>query len=134
MQGRRTDRLNSLLKEVLSEVIREDVKNPHISTLITVTKVEITSDLRHAKVFISIIGNEEVKIQTLAALQSASGFIAVNASKKVVMRYFPELTFRIDDSAEKQQKLDSLIFKIQKEREERERNSPHADTEFEDTL
>ncbi|MES2345660.1 MAG: 30S ribosome-binding factor RbfA [Chlamydiota bacterium] len=77
MAKRRTDRLNSLLKEVISEVIMRDVRNPHVTTLITVTRVDISSDLHYAKVYISVIGSQVEKDETLKALQSAAGFIAV---------------------------------------------------------
>ena len=120
MPIKRTDRLNSLLKEVLSDVIREEVRNPHISTLVTVTRVEITTDLHYAKVFVSVIGSEQEKQAALAGLQSAAGFIAVHAAKKVVMRYFPELTFRLDDSVEKYAKIEEKLREIQQERELRE--------------
>src|SRR5665647_1450226 len=100
MTIQRTDRLNSLLKEVISEVIRKDVRNPHVNELVTVTRVDITKDLHYAKVFVSIIGEPAVKAETIAALQSAAGFIAVTASRKVVLRYFPELTFKLDDSVD----------------------------------
>lgn len=112
MALKRTDRLNSLLREVLSEVIREDVKNPHIHELLTVTQVDISKDLHHAKVYISVIGSLSEKQGTLNALKSAAGYIAVVASKKVVMRYFPHLNFVLDDSVEKHQQIDQLIEKI----------------------
>lgn len=120
MAKNRTDRLNSLLKEVISEVIRRDVKNPHVNALITVTHVDISKDLHHAKVYVSVIGSEKEKTETIAALQSAAGFIAVNSSKKVVMRYFPELLFRLDDSVEKHMRIEDLLSKINDERESRE--------------
>ncbi len=120
MPIKRTERLNSLLKEVLSEVIREEVRNPHISTLVTVTRVEITTDLHYAKVFVSVIGSEQEKQAAIAGLQSAAGFIAVHAAKKVVMRYFPDLTFRLDDSVEKYTKIEQKLREIQQERELRE--------------
>ncbi|MDR3624004.1 MAG: 30S ribosome-binding factor RbfA [Chlamydiales bacterium] len=120
MGGKRTDKLNSLLQEVISEVIRQDVRNPHVHPLVAVTKVEITSDLSYAKVFISIIGTDEEKAKTVQALQSAAGFIAIHASKKIVLRHFPELTFKVDDSVEKQIRIDSVIHKIKTERELRE--------------
>lgn len=112
MTVKRTDRLNSLLREVLSEVIRKDVKNPHIHELLTVTAVEISKDLQNAKVYISVIGTDSDKKSTVSALNSAAGYIAVVASKKVVMRYFPHLTFYIDNSAEKQDQINTLLQKI----------------------
>lgn len=117
----RTDRLNSLLKEVISEVIKRDVRNPHVSDLVTVTQVKISKDLHYAKVLVSVIADDAAtKEETLSALQSAAGFIAVNASKKVVMRYFPALTFRLDDSVDKQMKIADLLVKVNEEREARE--------------
>ncbi|WP_042282312.1 MULTISPECIES: 30S ribosome-binding factor RbfA [Candidatus Protochlamydia] len=120
MAIQRTDRLNSLLKEVISEVIRRDVRNPYVTELVTVTRVQISRDLRHAKVFISIIGSEQAKVETIEALKSAAGFIAVNASQKVVMRYFPELNFKLDDSVDKHMRIEELLGKITKERESRQ--------------
>lgn len=119
MPKQRTDRLNSLLKEVISDVIRKDVRNPHVKELITVTRVEITKDLHYAKVYISVIGSETDKEETLKALQTAAGFIAVNSSKKVVMRYFPELTFKLDDSVDKHMRIEKLLGEISSERESR---------------
>lgn len=123
MAVQRTDRLNSLLKEVISEVIRRDVRNPHVTELVTVTRVQISKDLRHAKVFISVIGSEQDKIETIEALNSAAGFIAVQSSQKVVMRYFPELKFKLDDSVEKHMRIEELLNKISKERESRPRST-----------
>ena len=123
MVKNRVARLNSLLKEVISEVIHRDVRNPLVNRLVSVTQVEITKDLHYAKVHISVIGTEQEKEQTIKALQSAAGFIAVNASKKVVMRYFPALTFKIDSSVEQQIRIDSLLGKIHEEQKLRHPNA-----------
>lgn len=115
----RIDRLNSLIKEVLSEVILREVRNPLVHPLLTVTKVEISKDLHHARVFISVIGTDIERETTLNALQSAAGFIAVHASKKVKLRYFPALTFKIDKTAEKQKAIDDILNKIHDEQQSR---------------
>ena len=120
MVKNRIARLNSLLKEVLSEVIRGDVRNPHVAKFVTVTSVDITSDLQHAKVYISVIGTLQEKEETIKALQSAAGFIAIQTSKKVVMRYFPELTFKLDTSVEQQMRIDALLNKIKQEQDARQ--------------
>jgi ribosome-binding factor A len=120
MAVNRTDRLGSLLKEVISDVILREVKNPHLPSLLTVTSVEITKDLRQAKVFISVIGDPAKKALAIATLNQAAGFIAARASKQVVMRYFPELSFLLDDSVETQGRMQDLIAEIQEEREKRE--------------
>ena len=110
--SRRLKRLNSLLTEVLSDVIRKDVDNPHVSEFVSVTSVDITSDLHHAKVYVSVIGSQQEKTDTLSALQSASKYISMLASKKVVMRYFPSLTFKLDETVEKQIKIDTILQEI----------------------
>lgn len=119
MKKRRTDRLNSLLKEVISEVIHRDVRNPHLPELVTVTHVSVTPDLHFAKVYISVIGAPEVKQRAIMALQSAAGFIATNASKKMVIRYFPDLTFKLDDSVEQHMRIESLLTEINDEQRRR---------------
>ena len=115
MKPKRINRLNSLLKEVIAEVIRKDVCNPNVSVLATPTKVEITPDLHYAKVYISIIGNSEEKEKTIKALQESAGYIGSIASKKVVLRYFPSLTFILDNSVEDQMKIEKILQDIKKE-------------------
>lgn len=112
---RRQQRLNSLLVEVISEVIKNDVKNPDISPLITITRADITKDLKYAKVFFTVIGTKEEEEKTLKALQAAAGFIAIHSSKKVVMRYFPTLTFKVDTSLEKQFRVQELLNEVQQD-------------------
>lgn len=119
MENKRIKRLNSLLKEVLSEVIMKEVKDPRLAPLVTVTDVDIAGDLRTAKVSISIIGTDKERRDTLEALESAAGYIAISASKKVVMRYFPALTFKLDTSVDQQMRINALIEKIHDEEKKR---------------
>jgi ribosome-binding factor A len=119
MVKNRIARLNSLLKEVISEVIHRDVRNPHVNQFVSVASVEITNDLQHAKVYISIIGTPKEKEETIKALQSAAGFIAIQSSKKVVMRYFPALTFKLDTSVDQQMRIDALLGQIKEEQDTR---------------
>lgn len=109
MTSRRILRLNNLLLEVISETIHKQVKNPHVGDFVSVSRVELSPDLKQAKVFISVIGDEEARKSTLAALSSASGFIAVNSSKKVTMRWFPSLTFYLDDTVDKLMHIEELL-------------------------
>jgi ribosome-binding factor A len=127
MPKERTDRLNSLLREVISEVIRRDVRNPRVNELVTVTSVDITKDLHYAKVYISVIGSEIQKAETIAALQSAAGFIAVNSAQKMTIRYFPELTFKLDNGVDKQIRVEELLRKINDEK--KSRAQPESSTE-----
>lgn len=123
----RTDRLNSLLKEVISEVIKRDVKNPHVSELVTVTQVDISKDLHHAKVYISVIGNEVTRQDTLLGLEASAGFIGFTASKKVVLRYFPTLQFVLDDGVNKHMRIEELLQEISEERSHRDETKTPED-------
>lgn len=123
MVKNRVARLNSLLKEVISEVIHKDVRNPHVNKFVSVTSVDITNDLQHAKVYISVIGTPKEKEETILALQSAAGFIAIQSSKKVVMRYFPVLTFKLDTSVDKQMRIETLLGQIKEEQKSRKASS-----------
>ncbi len=117
---KRTVRLNSLLKEVISEVIHRDLHHvPHVNEFITITAVDITSDLSYAKVFVSVIGDQKQKKLAVQALQEKAGTIARMSSKKVVMRHFPELTFEIDSGLEKQLHMEEVFSKLSQEREKR---------------
>lgn len=119
MASRRIAKVNSLLREVLSEVLRRDLKDPSIPDLITITSVDTSADLQHAKVFISLIeDNLDKKNQLIKHLQKSAGYIAVLASKKVSLRYFPALTFKIDDSIDQFMKIDLLLQKINKTKSE----------------
>jgi len=124
----RVDRLNSLLKEVISDIIRLRVKNRAVSGLVTVTQVKITKDLRQAKVYISVIGDEAVKRETMDALDKGKGFIAVQASKEVRMRYFPSLTFILDDSVDKHMRIEDILTKIHEDNKKRGVEDDRGDT------
>lgn len=116
----RIPRLNSLLREVISDVIRKEMKNPAMKEIPTVTRVDVSRDIRHAKVYISSLGSPEEKKELIAILKQASGFIGAKASKEVVLRYFPELNFIIDDSVEKHMRVETLLRQIDEERKQRE--------------
>lgn len=116
----RTVRLNSLLKAVISDVIRKEVKNPDISPLFTVTRVDISKDLRHAKVYVSVIGDQKEKNKTLKALSSAAGFIGMTSAKQVVLRFFPKLQFILDDAVDQHMRVEGLLKEINTEREVRD--------------
>lgn len=126
MKKNRLERINSLLKEVIFEVIHKEVRNPHVTTFVTVTRVDTSADLHYAKVYISLIASDADKEKILAALQTAAGFIAVNAAKKVELRYFPALTFKLDTALEEHLRIQELLSKIEEERATR-----HPETQAE---
>ena len=109
MSKKRNNRLSGEMKRVISDIIRTEVKDPRISELMSVTDVNVTEDLKYAKVYISVYGDSQ---PTLEALQSAKGFIRREVGKNIKMRITPELIFEKDDSIEKGIYMNSLINKV----------------------
>jgi ribosome-binding factor A len=97
--GRRTRQVGEFLREELSDIIRREVKDPRIGFM-SVTRVEMSPDLRYARVYISVLGTEDERKETLTALRSAAGFIRHHLKPRLRMRQIPELEFRDDRSME----------------------------------
>ncbi len=95
----RIDRISEEVKKELSIVIR-DLKDPRITSMVSVVNVSVTKDLKFAKAYISVFGDEKSKKDVLAALKSAAGFIRREIGHRVNLRATPEFTFVIDDSIE----------------------------------
>ncbi|MEA1959446.1 MAG: 30S ribosome-binding factor RbfA [Chloroflexota bacterium] len=98
--SRRTLRLNDLIQEELSDLIRRNVKDPRLSCFLTVTRVDTSPDLRHAKIYISVMGSDEEKKNAMAGLESASGFLYRELKGRLSLRHTPQLVFHRDDSIE----------------------------------
>ncbi len=97
MQGKRLERVNQLIKEEISEILQRELKDPRLG-FVTVTEVEVSKDLRAAKVFVSILGPEEEWRATLEALEGARGFIRGWLVRRLRLRVVPQLSFRPDRS------------------------------------
>ena len=95
----RMDRVNEEFKKEISKIIDQDLKNPNITGLISVTKVKTSPDLKSAKIFVSILGSKSKK-NTMDGLKNASGFIRTELAQRVNLRYTPELVFELDDTME----------------------------------
>ncbi|MFD0711317.1 30S ribosome-binding factor RbfA [Paenibacillus sp. GCM10027626] len=107
----RVGRVGEQLKKELSQIIQTELKDPRIG-FITVTGVEVTSDLSQARVFLSVLGNDEQKEATLKALASGSGFIRSELGKRIRLRHTPELQFKFDSSIEYGSRIESLLGEI----------------------
>lgn len=113
----RIERLNSLIRQELSELLQRQVKDPRLGNFVAVTEVSTTPDLKHAKVWVSSFGEEENKAEVLKALASASGFFRTSLAKNLKMRYTPELSFHWDSSIERGDRLLRLINEVSNEGE-----------------
>lgn len=116
MAKRRNSRLSGEMKKVIYEVIRDEVKDPRISELLSITDVHVTEDLKYAKVYISVYGDAE---PTLEALKSARGFIRREVGKRIKIRLTPELIFEKDNSIERGIYMAGLIDKVIEDEESR---------------
>jgi len=119
--NRRVDRLNSLLREVISEVIHRDWSECDRYQFASIGNVEVARDLHHAKVYIGFCsGTETERSALMAFLQENAGPIASMASRKVRLRFFPSLTFLPDHSVERHQEIGKVMDEVAQERAERE--------------
>ena len=105
----RIQRINNLIRQEISELLRLQVKDPRLGTFITVTEVSTSPDLKYAKVFVSSIGSNEERQKILSVLTTASGFFRKELTRHLRLRRIPELSFHWDDSIERGDHLLRLI-------------------------
>lgn len=111
---RRTDRLNALLREEISELVSREMKDPRLTGLVSITRVDVSPDLHHARVLVSILGEDENdERDVLKALHSAAPFLRRELTHRLTMRYIPELSFRRDDSIRRGAEVLALIQDIE---------------------
>ena len=108
----RIERVNSLIRHEISELLQRQVRDPRLGNFIVVTDVSTSPDLRHARIFVSRIGSEEGKQEALSVLAAASGFFRNELAKRLRLRRIPELSFQWDDSIERGAHLLNLIDKV----------------------
>ncbi len=105
---RRADRLGDLIQREISDILQRRIKDPRIG-FCTILRVDVSRDLRHAKVFVSIMGTEDQQKDTLAGLKSATGFIRREIGRRIMLRHTPEIVFRIDRSVDHSIRIAQLI-------------------------
>ncbi len=105
-------RINQAVQRELSNIIRTEVKDPRVGIMTSVTAVDVATDLKTCKVYISVLGNEEEKQETMKALENAMGFIRRSLASNLNLRNTPELRFIEDDSIEYGVNMSELIDKV----------------------
>ena len=106
----RTRRIAEEIRKIVSTMLINGIKDPRINSLVSVTDVEVTSDLSYAYIYVSILGGDEE--YTLDGLKSACGYIRREVGKNIKIRHTPEIIFKIDDSLLKGMYMDELIKKV----------------------
>jgi ribosome-binding factor A len=115
MQGRRIDRIEEQLRIELSEIIERELQDPRIG-LTTVTAVKVSPDLRHARIFVTVLGDSTQRKKALEGLRSAASFVRRSLSKRLHhMRRIPELSFDYDEAVEKGMRIEELLEQIKHE-------------------
>jgi ribosome-binding factor A len=114
MNIKRINRISEEVKKVVSDLIFNGLKDPRISTMTTITRVEVTKDLRFAKIYVSVLGDEYEKLDTIKGLNSAKGFIRKEIGSRLDLRYAPEPVFNLDESIESAIKMSKLIEEVNK--------------------
>ena len=109
---RRTERINSIIQQEISDLLREQVNDPRLTSLISITKVSTSPDLRHTKVFISTLGDKVNKNEILQGFTAASGFLRRQLANRLKLRHMPELSFHLDDSIERGAEVLWLIEQV----------------------
>ena len=112
-QFERTDRIASEIMREAERIIREDVSDPRTQCMFSITHVDVTRDLRYAKVYVSIY-EEDKREPMMKALKSAAGYIRHNLGRRVQLRYTPELLFELDTTIEYGVHIASLINQVRK--------------------
>jgi len=116
MANYRGGRINEEMKREISNLIQNEIKDPRLTAMISVTDVQVTKDLRYAKVYVSIFTkDDEEKKNNLEALKRSSGFVRKSVGQKINLRHTPEILFELDDSINYGMHMDELIHKISKE-------------------
>jgi ribosome-binding factor A len=112
--GRRAERLAHQIRNEVAELIERGLNDPRIG-FATVTRVEVSPDLHHARVLVSVMGTVEAQKQTLQGLSSAAGYIRHEIGRNLRLRYTPELVFALDHGAEQSEKIETLLQKLKNE-------------------
>lgn len=114
--NRRPDRVAEAIRTEVATFLAEEAKDPRLVGLVTVTAVEVTRDLRHAKVFVSVMGTDDEREATLAGLESLAGHLRSRLGRVLRLRSAPEIVFTPDLSIGRAARIESLLAQIKEER------------------
>jgi ribosome-binding factor A len=106
---RRVERLAALIEEIVSELLQREIKDPRVAGLISVTRVQLSQDARHAKIYVSVLGSEEERQATMQVLERAKGFIRSKLGSELTIRHVPEVQFVLDRSLEQGDRVLAIL-------------------------
>ncbi len=115
-ENRRSDRVAEAIRAEVATFLTEEAKDPRLTALVTVTGVEVTRDLRHAKVFVSLLGSDEEKKSTLEGLESVAGHLRSRLGRVLRLRSAPEIAFATDPSVARAARIETLLAQLKEGR------------------
>lgn len=114
MARQRVQRVAEQMKKEIADILKNEIKDPRLG-FVSVTEVELSPDLRYAKVYISIFGDEQAKKESLEVLARATGFVRREIGQRLSLRFVPEITFKFDPSIERGARIAELLHQVRKE-------------------
>jgi len=114
--SRRTERLNEVFRREISKLLEREVNDPRLGNFISVTRVEISHDLRNAKVFVSVLGEESNKLEVIEGFNAASNYLRRKISENIRLRVIPHLSFYYDESIELGARVLKVLDQVSNER------------------
>ncbi|HHZ13048.1 MAG: 30S ribosome-binding factor RbfA [Caldicoprobacterales bacterium] len=122
MKHQRIDRIAEEVKKEVSRIIREEVKDPRIGQMASVLRADVSGDLRHAKIYVSVLGDDKERASTMEGLTRAAGFIRKGLGRALKIRYVPELSFILDTSIEYSVDISKKIMEVNRQQEKSNEN------------
>lgn len=130
----RVDRLSQQMKKEMAVILQREIKDPRLHSMITVSDVEVSRDLSHAKVFVTFMGLEQDKVkENLKILNEASGFVRSLIGKRIQARIVPQIRFEFDESLNEGIRMASLVESVRREDEKRRQQSGPNDIDTDET-
>ncbi|MFQ5849680.1 MAG: 30S ribosome-binding factor RbfA [Candidatus Binatia bacterium] len=111
MQTKRSERVGDLLLEFVSQLLSREINDPRIGG-VTLTGAEVSKDLRHARIYFSILAGEKAKAEVLAGMRSATGFIRAKVARELKLRFVPTIEFVYDDTQVRAQRIEQLLRQV----------------------
>lgn len=128
--NRRISRVSSLIKQEVSQMLFSDIKDDRVGAgMVSVTNVDVSGDLQHAKIYVSIYGTDEARAETMAGLESATGYVRRELGKRIRLRRTPEVKFIEDRGLEYGDRMMTLLNQLSQERQSKELNSTMSEKE-----
>jgi ribosome-binding factor A len=115
-ESKRTARIGEAIREEISSILLQEINDPRIQ-FVSITRVEVSADLQHAKVYVSILGSDQKREEVFEGLKSARGYIQKKLGKKIRLRYMPEITFKMDTSIDHGIHIFELLQEMKKKGE-----------------